>query len=160
MQCGHCQAELTEGTKFCEKCGKEVGGIDEDVIALKLVPKLKKARGWILGIGILYAVSALLMVAISGVPWSIPEVKILLATNFALFAIHIGLWFWAKTAPFAAAVVALALFLTVHLVNAIIEPASLVRGILIKILFLIALAQAISAGLEVRRLRTTRKAAA
>lgn len=79
-------------------------------------------------------------------------VKLLLVTNIGLSVVYFGLWIWAKRKPFTAAVIALLLFLTVIVVNAVIEPKTLPQGIIVKILFIAALAKAISAGNEERRL--------
>lgn len=79
-------------------------------------------------------------------------VRLLLIVNIALSVIYFGLWFWAKTKPYAAALVALLLFLTVIVISAVWEPSTLAQGILIKILFIAALAKAVMAGREERRM--------
>jgi hypothetical protein len=76
----------------------------------------------------------------------------LLAVNIGLAIAFMGLWFWAKRNVLAACVVALLLFITVTLVNVAIEPSTLYKGILLKILFIAALAKAISAAQQERRL--------
>lgn len=63
------------------------------------------------------------------------------------------MWFWAKRNALAATVTALLLFITVIGVNAVYEPKSIAQGVVIKILFIAALAKAISAALEERRLQ-------
>lgn len=78
-------------------------------------------------------------------------VRLLLIVNIALSVIYFGLWFWARKNPYAAALVALLLFLTVIVISAVYEPQTLYQGILIKILFIVALAKAVSAGREERR---------
>lgn len=121
------------------------------------VKKLKSARTWLLVIGILYAVSPFLMLAISGISpakaWTVPMGKLLLISNLALCVIHVGLFFWASTQPFAAAVVGLSLFATVQLVNVVVEPASLTQGLVVKAIFLSVLIGALKAGIEARKLR-------
>lgn len=82
-------------------------------------------------------------------------VTLLLVTNLGLAVIYLGLWFWAKRQPFTASVVALLLFLTVIIISAVIDPKTLAQGILVKILFIAALAKAISAGSAERRLAGT-----
>lgn len=79
-------------------------------------------------------------------------VRILLAVNIGMAAIYLGLWFWARQNAYAAALVALLLFVTVVVISAVLEPKSLVQGVLLKILFIAALAKAVQAGLEERRL--------
>jgi hypothetical protein len=79
-------------------------------------------------------------------------VTMLLVVNIALSVIYFGLWFWAKSNPYAASLVALLLFLTVIVISAVYEPSTLAQGILVKILFIGALIKAVTAGREERRM--------
>lgn len=81
------------------------------------------------------------------------QVTLLLVINIALAFAYFGMWFWAKRNPLAATVSALLLFIVVIVVNAAYDPKTLAQGILIKILFIGALAKAIAAAQEERRLR-------
>ena len=80
------------------------------------------------------------------------QVKLLLGVNIALAAIYLGLFFWARRNALGAAVTALILFITVHAINAVLDPKTIVQGILVKILFVAALAAAISAAQRERKL--------
>ncbi|CAN5922722.1 hypothetical protein BH11GEM2_BH11GEM2_36940 [soil metagenome] len=79
-------------------------------------------------------------------------VTLLLVINIALAVIYFGLWFWAKSNPYAASLVALLLFFTVIVISAVYEPSTLAQGILVKILFTGALLKAVTAGREERRM--------
>lgn len=153
-RCSSCQAEVPAGERYCGACGYDTH--KDDHIEAVLEPKLKQARGWILAIGIIYVVSAGIQIVVAGGNITRDEITFSLATAGALCAIHLGLWWWAKTAPFAAAVVALVLFVTLQVVWATLDPQTLTRGIIIKALFLIALIQAVKAGVDVQRLRRER----
>jgi hypothetical protein len=80
------------------------------------------------------------------------QVNLLLFINIGLAIAYFGMWFWAKRNPLAAAVTALLLFITVIVVNGVFDPKSIPQGFLIKILFIAALAKAISAAQEERKL--------
>ena len=80
------------------------------------------------------------------------QVKLLLGINIALAAIYLGLFFWARRNALAATVIALILFITVIAVNAVLDPKTLPQGILVKILFIAALAAAVSAAQRERKL--------
>lgn len=80
------------------------------------------------------------------------QVNLLLGINIALAAIYLGLFFWARRNALAATVIALILFITVIAVNAALDPKTLPQGILVKILFIAALAAAISAAQRERKL--------
>lgn len=148
MTCTGCGAAIAAGDVFCPGCGYDTS--NDAMIEAIYKPALSRARGWILAVGILYAVSALIFVAVGRL--GDEQLQLVLGLNFGLMAIHVGLYFWARTSPFPAAVVALAIFVTLHLTEAVIDPTSLYRGILIKVLFLIALVKAVQAGLQVKRL--------
>jgi len=81
------------------------------------------------------------------------QVTLLFAINLALAAIYFGLWFWAARNAFTAALIALLLFITVALISAIVDPKTLLQGILIKVLFIAALSKAVSAAYAERKLR-------
>lgn len=153
--CSSCKAEVPANERFCGACGYDT--YKDDRIATELEPKLAKARGWILAVGIIYVVSTGLQVAMAGGRLDSEAVTLSFVIAGALCLVHIGLWWWAKTAPFAAAVVALVMFVTLQLVQAVIDPSSLTSGIIIKGFFLVALIQAVMAGLEVQRLLRERR---
>jgi hypothetical protein len=80
------------------------------------------------------------------------QVKLTLGVNIALAAIYLGLFFWARRNALGATVTALILFITVHVINAVVEPETIHKGILVKILFVAALGAAISAAQRERKL--------
>jgi len=137
--------------RFCPRCGVDAH-MELEVQAFH-APALRSARNWILAVGVLYALGGLLFVAIGRELLDDRGVAIVLGTHLALTAIHVGLWGWAKSAPYAAAVVALVLFVTVQLANALLDPTSIAKGIIVKILFVVALVKALKAGHRAHELR-------
>jgi hypothetical protein len=81
------------------------------------------------------------------------QVTLLLVINVALGLLYLGMWAYARKNPLAAAMIALLTFVTVHVVNAILEPKTIVQGIFVKILFVAALIGAVRAAFEARRLK-------
>lgn len=81
------------------------------------------------------------------------QVNLLLFVNIGLSIVYFGMWIWAKRNALAASVTALLLFVTVIGVNAVYEPKTLAQGIIVKIFFIAALAKAISAAQEERRIQ-------
>ena len=152
--CGKCKGPLAAAERFCPACGAD-RDLEIQIEALERT-KLASARKWILGIGIWYLVSGLIMLAIVKDQLT-PEGRVfLLGTHLGLFAVHVGLYVWARIAPLAAAVVSLVLFLTLHLANAVLEPSSIYKGMIVKVLFVVVLVKAIQAGYEIHRLRNER----
>lgn len=80
-------------------------------------------------------------------------VQMLLVVNVVLSAIFFGLYLWARKNPFAAALIALLIYLSVTLVNAMIEPKSLAQGVPFKILFAAGLISAISAAYKYKKMQ-------
>jgi hypothetical protein len=80
------------------------------------------------------------------------QVKLLLGVNIGLAVLYLGLFFWARRNALAATVTALILFVTVIAINAVLEPATLAQGLVVKALFIAALAAAISAAQRERKL--------
>src|SRR6185369_7006804 len=62
-----------------------------------------------------------------------------LVVNLIVAALMTVLWVWARRAPLPAIACALALFLVVHVVSAVLDPSSIPKGILIKLLAVVAL---------------------
>jgi hypothetical protein len=71
----------------------------------------------------------------------------------ALGFLFLGLAIWARFAPFPAAIVGLVLYCSIWLLDIVMDPSMALRGIIIKILIIAALAKAVSAGAQYRALR-------
>jgi hypothetical protein len=78
------------------------------------------------------------------------EVTSVFITNYFLAAVMFGLFLWARRAPFPAMVTALCVYLAVIVLNGIIDPKTLIQGIIIKIIFISALVAGIKASLVAR----------
>jgi hypothetical protein len=153
--CNKCKAEMGARERYCPSCGAD-REVEWKVAGLEMT-KLAKARNWILGIGVWYVISGALMYLVLRKQYATDADRdMLLGTTLVLFVLHLGLYVWAKTAPLAAAIAALCLFVTVHVANAAIEPSTIYKGIVIKVAFVLILAKAIQAGLEIHRLRNQR----
>jgi len=78
------------------------------------------------------------------------ELYLVFGINYFLAVVMFGLFLWARRSPLPAMVTGLCVYLAVIVLNAIVEPASLIQGILIKVLFIGALIAGIKAALEER----------
>jgi uncharacterized membrane protein len=76
----------------------------------------------------------------------------ILALNLVLAVIMAGLWVWGKKAALPAIIAALAVFVTVHVANALVEPTTIVQGLAIKIIGTVILVRGVRSGLEARRI--------
>ena len=85
------------------------------------------------------------------------QAKLMLAIVVVLAVCFWGLWGWSRTNPFVAGIVGLVLYATLHIAGAIVEPESLFRGIIIKVIIIVVLVKAVMAGAEYRRHMATQE---
>jgi hypothetical protein len=115
--------------------------------------QLLSGRDWILVAGLVQLLSGLhpLFVLINqrvlGSP-SRPGVTpgIQLAAEVVLAAAFVLLWLWARYAPFRAAATAIFAFLLVHGALGLVEPHTLLTGVIVKSLILVGLVHAARTG--------------
>ena len=79
------------------------------------------------------------------------EATILLVTLLAIAGIYFGLWFWARKNPLPALIVALVFYLTLVTLDFIL--AGILRGILIKVVIILVLANGVKSALAYRKLQ-------
>ena len=85
------------------------------------------------------------------------EPRRVLFLNVFLAGLMGGLWMWAKKSVLPAMLVALAVFATVHVASAMMDPKTIVQGIYIKIFAIVALTRGVRAALAARRLETEQR---
>ena len=68
--------------------------------------------------------------------------------NLTLACIMLALYFWARISPLPAIMVATSVFLTVHIVNFVVNPETLAQGLVIKAFAIAALAAGIHAAVQ------------
>lgn len=101
--------------------------------------------GWILALSILQFVGGLIMYAMTAAKSSADDfgaIAVLVAT-MGLGAVFFGLWIWGRKSPFPALLTALIVFVTFHLLDAVLDPMALLRGILMKVVILVGLGTAL-----------------
>jgi len=70
--------------------------------------------------------------------------------NYLLAALFLGLFFWSRKAPLPATIVALCIYLAVNVLNAIIDPTTLLQGLVLKGFCIASLAAGIRAAVAQR----------
>lgn len=68
--------------------------------------------------------------------------------HLILGAAFVALSFWARKAPLPAAITGLSLYLVIQLLNFIHDPSTLVQGMVVKILFIMAMVKTISSAVS------------
>lgn len=155
-QCPKCQAPMPATERFCERCGLD----REAYLAGEAFsgPALASARRWILAVAVLMSLGTIVLyLQIGELAQLPPEVEsqrlTLIAPSVAVTLCFFGLWLWSRKQPFAAAVVALVLFVTVQAINAILDPSTLLSGLVFKGIVIAVLIGAVHGGLKAQRIR-------
>ncbi len=164
--CTNCGTPATPDASFCESCGEAISGATP-VSARKraggrgtmhgysLKRKMHGASGALLAVAIFQTLGLLLvyyqMKDVLDVPEVAGQAQLIIAIVAVLAVCFWGLWWWSKTNPFVAGVVGLVLYVTLQFVAALVEPSSLFKGIIIKVIIIVVLVKAVMAGAEYRR---------
>ncbi|MGZ9124713.1 MAG: zinc-ribbon domain-containing protein [Candidatus Binatia bacterium] len=170
--CPHCGAENQATSTFCESCGKALPSTastgprlvtdtvipstaaGRQLVSEELQRYAKKAKNALLAVAIIQCVFGLIIygVASANLPSGQSLPPIVLITIFGIGAIFFGLYAWARHSPLPAAIVGLTLFVTMHLVDGLVDPTQFGRGIIMKVIIVVMLVQAIQAGIKYKRL--------
>ncbi|MCB9853498.1 MAG: zinc ribbon domain-containing protein [Phycisphaerales bacterium] len=174
--CPHCNSENAEGASYCRSCGKalpnpastgpriiEPSGFATTAAGSRaqtaeLQAQIKKASGALLAVAIIqWAVGALLYFLrdqFAEIQQIDPDgMNIVLAAVAIIGIVFFGLYLWSRKSPFPAAVVGLVVFVTLHLVEALIDPTTLYKGLLVKIIIIAILVGAVRAGVRYRAIK-------
>lgn len=180
IACPHCSGANPDECRFCEACGLALpsrerlrprvierkgfagSGIGRDLQLEQLDKQARSARNVMLAIGILQVLLAGILAAVAaGGAGNTPaeqQTFVIMAISVGVVGvIFIGLGLWARRSPLAASVVGLVLYLSIIAADAVANPATLASGIVIKVIFILALAKAVSAGVKHRSLRLQMK---
>jgi hypothetical protein len=74
----------------------------------------------------------------------------ILVVNLVVAGLMGGLWLWARRAPLPAICCAFALFVVIYVVSAVLDPSSLWKGILLKVVSIVVLYKGLRAALAAR----------
>lgn len=78
---------------------------------------------------------------------------LLLPVNIVLALSFFGLWVWAKQRPLPATLAALILYITVIVASGVLEPASLGRGLILKIVIIAFLIKSVDSARKFQRMQ-------
>ncbi|MEX1363162.1 MAG: zinc ribbon domain-containing protein [Nannocystaceae bacterium] len=156
LRCPQCAQPNPLGSNFCEACGASMAEVAaaerlaDEAEAEVMLERVRKARTALLIVAVFQVLGTVVMLAIGNVDSMTAGAMGILA------AVFFGLAWWAKGNPFAAAVVGLVLFLSVHLADAVIDPSQIYKGIIVKVIVVVILVKSIRDGLAYRSFRNSR----
>lgn len=176
MNCPKCNETAAPNQAFCENCGAPLkGGVVRRRAPRRRVSHaereytrhIKHAQITIFVVAALSLLAALMTffvmenLFVSNWP---TEGLVMFIGQIVLGIIYIGLGFWSASNPFAASLTTLILFITLILISAVINPASILMGgmvgVGIKIVIILCLLSGIKSSLGYRRLKARQQASA
>jgi hypothetical protein len=156
--CYYCNSSpLTEGIVFCPSCGFPQRGLEDDqkkfitnkrILLIQLDgmhDKVKKARNALF-------ITAGVMLLSYGVAFVQYGSAVMIEGGVVISA-FVGFGFWANKNPFPAVLTGLIFLLTLYVLYAIVNPATIVSGIIIKIAIIAALVYGLKAALQAKKLK-------
>jgi hypothetical protein len=151
--CDNCRAENPSTQKFCSSCSYPISGSLEDrqqfVVTIgkhKLLIKRAKEKISTAKI-IIYVIAGFTFLAGVFAYFKYDDFTLMIV-NLFISLLYLILAAWADKNPFAAILTAFILYVTVILINAVVEPGSLFSGILWKVIFIGAFIKAIRSAQE------------
>lgn len=172
--CPHCSAMNGLDSSFCESCGKAlptqepagpriVTGADmatteagQELQSRELAKQARKAAGALLAVAILQAIfGTIILFGMGAFADDAPDNGInaaVIGSVYGIAVVFFALYLWARKSPLPAAIVGLVVFVSLHSFEAVVDPTSLGRGIIVKIIIIVVLVKAIQAGIQYRKL--------
>jgi len=178
--CTQCGAKFKAGDKFCEKCGTTLPNAQNRMKMARL-KEAGRAIGYLAAMFLVFGFVMFLVAEsqtsteldkiasypdnaqvnklINGKQYTFGELRQeikgepydALILNLVLAAIMFGLWRYSRKSPLVAIITALAVYGSVIVLNAIVDPKSIVQGIIVKIIVIGILIRGIRMALELRK---------
>jgi hypothetical protein len=134
-----------------QTCARQEGPMDKQ---LEMTQELSKARKWILGVGlVMFGVDMIMLHAVYAdrLPSAIKN-EYTMYSGIVL-AFFLVMWVVAKTRPVLACVLALCGFWALHIYLATLDLSSLRQGVIMKVLFTLALIRGIKSANRAEQLK-------
>ncbi len=154
--CTKCEAVVPEGQKYCSSCGyPENGSIEEkakfNAEAVMTRSKQREAPSRIRGArNTLFVVGGLMLLGGLVYYFLNDDIASLIAGG-VLAIVFLILGFWSQQKPLIAIVLGLLVYLTNIVLAAIVEPSTIARGIIIKVVIIVFLIKGINSALHLRK---------
>ncbi|HEX7014654.1 MAG TPA: hypothetical protein VF191_04030 [Cyclobacteriaceae bacterium] len=153
--CEHCNAINGPLNKYCSQCSYPIRGSEEEKASFQLtvssrrrflddaMGKIKSARKVIYGLAALFFIFGLYM------GFGEDDFATMMV-NLILCVIYLVLAAWCNQNPFGAILTAFIIYLTLIVVNMLIDPATLFHGIIIKLVIIAWLVKGIRSAHEAK----------
>ncbi len=158
QDCSFCKEKMAMESVFCQDCGFPENGTEKEVAVfygnramqknknVGAEGKIKSARNT------LYVIAGIILAA-GLFRYFINKDIFALSTNFALSFIYLLLASWTSKKPLMAILLGLLLYITTIIISAILEPATLVSGILWKVIIISYLAKGVYSASSIKEVQ-------
>jgi hypothetical protein len=160
--CQHCATMVTLNETYCHSCGFPVKGTEHQQKRFLIDKEIKQLdlnedEGSVTSAEVtIFVLAGLTM--LSGVFLSfMAKSYVVLVISLVLALIYIALGFWAKQKPLPAILCCLVLYVTLVALDALYDPASLLKGIILKIAIVAYLIKGVMACIEVEKQKKEQK---
>jgi len=161
-QCAACNVQVLNDDAFCTNCGYPLHGTNQEqrnFISIREAKEIdlseanKKIKRASIALYVVAGTTALLGLAMVGLSKDPAAKNSLLITNLILAAIYGGLGFWCNQKPLAAIISGSALYALVLILNAIVNPLTIISGIIFKIIIIGFFVRGIKSAIEAEKLK-------
>lgn len=154
--CSFCKSKIEEKVIYCTNCGHPENGTDKERAQFFAKRAMEKSKNIDASEKIKSAKNTLFILAglmvLSGfISYSSSNSILELSINFFVAFIYLFLAFLAEKKPFASLLTGLFLYITLISLSAIIEPMTLVKGIIFKILIISYLGKGLYSAYELKK---------
>lgn len=156
--CSYCKTTDIEIEIYCPKCGYPENGTEKEERDFRLRlnsrklrlkdanKKLKTAKI------VLYVLIGFSLLGATYY-YFVPEDFASAISSIVVAIVYLGLLSWVDKNPFAALLSALIFYVTLQVMGVLIEPASIFKGLIIKIVVISALIKGVSSAQQVKQIR-------
>ena len=161
-KCAHCNTEIKTEDTFCTQCGYPLKGTEaeqnnfttekqfEEIDMFTYNKTLRQASNTLYYLAGVFVFSGLLYFFMHK---DEAEVVSVVITNLVMAIIFVALGAYSKRKPLACLISGLSLYIIVLVLNAIIEPMSIVQGIIIKVIIIGYMIRGIKSASEIEKIR-------
>lgn len=160
--CNCCSVKYEALDAFCNSCGFPLQGTKQEqdfyisernvkeIELIDLDEKVETARKslyWISGLTLF----SLVFVAFKPAPDE--DISFTVVTTIVLAAAFLGLAVWGKTRTSTALISGLSLYLIIHILNALVDPRTIISGIIVKVIIIGYLIKGIKSVIEREKIK-------
>lgn len=150
-RCRNCGYEVALTTKFCSNCGFPENSSEHNQNVYRRKMKAKKdqlaklEKKFTYSSYILFIIAAFTMFSVFLLPpGSEEEQRLAIIISAVVAAIFVGIGIWSFYNRFAGVLTGLILYVTLLILNAVVDPATIIQGIVIKAIILTTMVGALS----------------